>query len=128
MTDHNTSRSELDQRLRQLERTAKAAREAPFERSALQHGDFDDLAPARPFVWILVAVIVAAIAMILLSGSAQAAEGDLRGIVNVAAWHSPTPRTATGPASPCPPVTGPARRSSRLAAARSSSSRPGRPA
>jgi hypothetical protein len=79
----------LQSQAERLERTARAAREAPFERSALQHGDFDDLSPARPLVWILVAVIVAAIAMILLlPANAGAAEGDLRGIVNVAAWHS----------------------------------------
>jgi hypothetical protein len=95
-----TRRTEFDAlqaQVEQLERTAKAAREAPFDRDALLRGDFDDLAPARPLVWILVAIIVAAIAMILLPAHAHAAEGDLRGIVNVAAWHSRDTTTCDQP-------------------------------
>ena len=100
-----TRRTEFDAlqaQVEQLERAAKAAREAPFERSALQHGDFDDLAPARPLVWILVALIVAAIAMILLPAHAHAVEGDLRGIVNVAAWHSRDTTTCERPVITAP--------------------------
>lgn len=74
----------LAEQAERIDRIADAARRAgcnPFH-------DHDDLAPARPLVWLVLAYacLIAAFALIFFGAAAQAAE--LRGIAMVGAWHS----------------------------------------
>lgn len=78
-----TKPTEYDAR-QSLEQAARAARECG---ASDYLRDLDDLAPARPLVWLVLAwlAIIAALAMILMPFEARSAE--LWGVVNAASWH-----------------------------------------
>jgi hypothetical protein len=84
----------LDQQAQQQQRATdddlQRAIEAARNNSGLFERDFDDLAPARPYAWLLLAwiAIVAALALIF----APRAEGaEVTVGVNLYSWHTPSP-------------------------------------
>jgi hypothetical protein len=64
--------------------------------------EIDDLAPARPIVWLLAAYVCLILFFILLLAWPMAADAQLRGVVNVAAWHSRDTTTCERPVITAP--------------------------
>jgi hypothetical protein len=64
--------------------------------------EVDDLAPARGVVWLLAAYICLIAFFILVLAWPLAADAQLRGVVNIAAWHSRDTTTCERPVITAP--------------------------
>jgi hypothetical protein len=70
-----------------LEQRAQATRDLGCGSDFLR--DCDDLAPARPLVWLVLAwaAVIAAVALILLAPAAARAQ-EVWGVINTVSWHA----------------------------------------
>ena len=90
-------RSELDAMNSQIERCSRAARNVGFDPR-----DYDDLIPARPLVWLLLAwaMVVVVLLLVLAPSFAYAQE---RGVIMLGAWHEHRTYYCESPAPPPAP-------------------------